>query len=147
MMAAVALLIGVSLTACSDANEYGDANTDNPAFGTSHPESIEGTIWVRASGIKYDVTTGKEVQGYVKSLDFTLEDVDDAKQVSVTMSEGVYKDGTWVDDSGTYEYSYSSVTGRLDIIKSTTDSKGNVSKATLFTGSVTSATHRCRPTS
>ena len=136
MMAAVALLIGVSLAACSDANEYEDANTNNPVFGTSHPESIEGTIWVRASGVKHGASTGKEVQGYVESLDFTLEDVDDAKQVAVTMSEGAYTDGTWVDESGTYEYTYSSVTGRLDIIKSTTDSKGNVSKTTLFTGSV-----------
>ena len=110
MMAAVALLIGVSLAACSDANEYEDANTNNPVFGTSHPESIEGTIWVRASGVKHGASTGKEVQGYVESLDFTLEDVDDAKQVAVTMSEGAYTDGTWVDESGTYEDTYSRLT-------------------------------------
>lgn len=137
LMAAVALFMGISLTACSDANEYKDADTNNPTFDTTHPETVDGTKWVRGSGIKYNVN-GQEVQGFVESLDFTVEaDENGTQQVEVKMSEGVTK-GTWLNDAGTYEYTYSHVTGKIDILKSVTDDKGKVSKSVLFTGIVNS---------
>ena len=60
----------VSLSSCSDANEYEDAFTDNPSWvegytdslKIAHPESLASTTWVRGSGLKTNAY-GQEVQG------------------------------------------------------------------------------------
>ena len=64
IIGAVAILMGVTLTACGDANEYEDAFTDNPSWvegytdslQISHPESLASTTWVRGSGIKVNAS-------------------------------------------------------------------------------------------
>ena len=139
-MAAVALILGVSMTSCSDANEYGDANTNNPSWGNTHPESVANTKWVRGTGLKFNAY-GQEVQGFVESLDFVSED-----SVAVKMSQGV-TEGTWVDDSNTekvpyYEYVYSNITGKVQILKRIVDDKGKVSKTEIFTGVAVSGTQQ-----
>ncbi len=134
-MAAVALLLGVSMASCSDANEYGDANTNNPAWanGTvTHPDSVANSKWVRGTGLKVNAF-GQEIQGFVESLDFVSAD-----SVAVKMSEGTTA-GTWVDESNTekvpyYEYTYSNKTGKVQIMKRIVDDKGKVSKTEIFTG-------------
>ena len=140
IFAVFAVVAGLSLTtACSDANEYENANTNNPAWSGSHPEELTGTKWVRGSGIKYNAY-GQEVQGFVESLDFVKAD-----SVAVKMSEGITS-GTWKDDSNTegtpyYEYKYSNVTGTVEILKESKNDKGAVTKTTIFTGvAVTSGT-------
>ena len=143
MMAAVALLMGVSMTSCSDANEYGDTNTNNPSWanGTfTHPETVANTQWVRGTGLKVNAY-GQEIQGFVESLDFVSED-----SVAVKMSQGV-TEGTWVDESNTeklpyYEYVYSSATGKVQILKRVVDDKGKVSKTEIFTGVAVSGTQQ-----
>lgn len=135
LMAAAALLMGVSMTSCSDANEYEDANTNNPSWASdsvTHPESLANTEWVRGSGMKYNAY-GQEIQGFVESLNFVSAD-----SVAVKMSQGVTV-GTWVDDSNSeatplYEYVYSNSTGRIQILKRVVDDKGKVSKPEIFTG-------------
>lgn len=140
MMACMAVLMGVSITSCGDANEYEDARTDNPSWvdrytdslNIAHPETIANTKWVRGTGIKKNAY-GEEIQGFVESLDFVSEN-----SVVVKMSEGTTS-GTWVDDSNTedqpyYEYKYSSMTGTVEIIKITRDEKGSPSPTTIFTG-------------
>ena len=70
IIGAMTLLMGVCLTACSDANEYEDAFTDNPSWVNgytdslkiSHPETMANTQWVRGSGLKINAY-GEEVQG------------------------------------------------------------------------------------
>ena len=140
IFAVFTVVAGLSLTtACSDANEYENANTNNPAWSGSHPEDLTGTKWVRGSGIKYNAY-GQEVQGFVESLDFVKAD-----SVAVKMSEGITS-GTWKDDSNTektpyYEYKYSNVTGTVEILKESKNDKGAVTKTTIFTGvAVTSGT-------
>ena len=141
MMAAVALLMGVSMVSCSDANEYGDVNTNNPSWASgtvTHPESVANTKWVRGTGLKINAY-GQEIQGFVESLDFVSED-----SVAVKMSQGI-TEGTWVDDSNTekvpyYEYVYSEVTGKVQILKRIVDDKGKVSKTEIFTGVAVSGT-------
>ena len=141
MIAATALLFGAGLaSSCSDANEYEDANTNNPSWvngyndtlKVAHPESLDGTKWFRADGRKYSAF-GQQVQGFVESLDFARPD-----SVAVKMSQGT-TEGTWTDESNTenlpyYEYSYSAKTGRLDILKLVRDEKGNISKSAVFEG-------------
>jgi hypothetical protein len=133
IFAVFAVVAGLSLTtACSDANEYENANTNNPAWSGSHPEDLTGTKWVRGSGIKYNAY-GQEVQGFVESLDFVKAD-----SVAVKMSEGITS-GTWKDDSNTegtpyYEYKYSNVTGTVEILMESKNDKGAVTKTTIFTG-------------
>ena len=140
MMACMALLMGVSITSCGDANEYEDAKTDNPSWvdqytdslNIPHPETIANTKWMRGTGIKKNVY-GEEIQGFVESLNFVSAD-----SVAVKMSEGTTS-GTWVDDSNTealpyYEYKYSATTGTVEILKETRDEKGAVSKTTILTG-------------
>lgn len=135
MMAAVALLMGVSMVSCSDANEYEDTNTDNPSWanGTvTHPETVANTKWVRGTGLKTNAY-GQEIQGFVESLDFVTAD-----SVAVKMSQGT-TDGTWVDESNTeenpyYEYKYSEKSGKVQILKRVVDDKGKVSKTEIFTG-------------
>ena len=73
------------------------------------------------------------MQGFVESLNFVSAD-----SVAVKMSEGVTA-GTWVDESNTealpyYEYTYSEITGRVEILKRIVDDKGKVSKSAIFTG-------------
>lgn len=144
--AVAALLLGFCFTACEDANEYEDAKTDNPGWAgkyndsldIAHPETIANTYWVRGNGLKFN-SYGEEIQGYVESLDF----VDEANVV-VKMSEGIIpssisSSATWLDDSNTeaiptYEYTYSSITGTINILKLVTDDKGKVSKVSIFTG-------------
>ena len=130
----------IALTACSDANEYEDAFTDNPSWvegytdslKISHPESLASTSWVRGTGLKANAY-GEEVQGFVESLTFVSAD-----SVSVKMSQGA-TEGTWTDDSNTektplYEYKYNSSTGTVDILKRVVNDKGAVTKQTIFQG-------------
>ena len=131
IMSVMMLLAGVCLTSCSDANEYEDANTNNPAWAGSHPQELTGTKWVRATGIKTNAY-GQEVQGFIESLDFVKAD-----SVAVKMSKGT-TEGTWVDDSNTeklplYEYSYSTTTGRIQILQRV-DNKGKITKNAIFVG-------------
>ena len=132
--------ISVALSSCGDANEYEDTFTDNPSWvdgyndslKIAHPESVANTRWVRANGLKINAY-GEEVQGFVEKLDFVSAD-----SVAVTMSQGA-TEGTWVDESNTaalpyYEYTYSSTTGRIEILKRVVDDKGKVSKSAIFTG-------------
>lgn len=135
ILAAVALLMGMGLVSCSDANEFTDTATDNPSFGTEHPATLASTNWVRGTGIKTNVY-GQDIQGFVESLTFVSED-----SVQVKMSEPDYVDetATWVDESNNeatplYEYTYSDVTGKIEILKRITDDKGKVSKSAIFTG-------------
>ena len=143
----MAVVAGISLTtACSDANEFEDVNTDNPSWVTNyndslaiaHPETLASTRWVRANGVKLNAY-GEEVQGFVESLNFATAD-----SVSVKMSQGASQ-GTYTDESNTeaqpyYEYSYSNTTGRVEILKLVRDDKGNISKSAVFVGVAVSGT-------
>ena len=151
----VAALVVCAFSACSDANEYADADTNNPSWVPSyndstvvpHPESLAGTTWVRGTGLKYNAY-GEEVQGFVESLVFET----DSSYVTVRMSEGVTKsDNTvfvWKNKPTTgeeftedlYEYSYSSVTGRIEILGLVKADNGQVSKQTLFSGTAVTGT-------
>ena len=139
IISVMALFAGVCLTSCTDANEYKDANTNNKSWienytdsaKVPHPETLAGTKWVRAAAVKQNAY-GQEVQGFVESLDFVKED-----SVSVKMSQGT-TEGTWVDESNTeklplYEYSYSTATGRIQILQRT-ENKGKVTKKAIFIG-------------
>lgn len=140
IVASMAILVGVSFTSCGDANDYKDAYTDNPSWvgnytddeNVSHPDELTGTKWVRGTGIKTNVY-GEEIQGFVESLDFVKSD-----SVIVVMSQGA-TEGTWVDDSNTedvpkYEYAYSNITGKFEIMKEVKDSKGNKTKSKILIG-------------
>ena len=144
MIAMAALLMGVAVASCSDANEYEDTDTANPTWvkgytdslKIAHPETVAGTRWVRASGLKTNAF-GQEVQGFVESVSFVSAD-----SASVKMSKGV-TEGTWVDESNTnalpyYEYTYSNVTGKVEILKQTKNDKGAITKSASFTGIVVS---------
>lgn len=139
IFAVFAVVAGLSLTtACSDANEYENANTNNPAWSGSHPAELTGTKWVRGSGIKYNAY-GQEVQGFVESLDFVKAD-----SVAVKMSQGT-TEGVWTDHSNTestplYEYTYSDATGAIQILQRTVNDKGAVSKTPIFSGVAVSGT-------
>ncbi len=141
IIGAMALLLGIGFTACSDANEYGDTNTQNPSWvkkytdslAISHPETLANTCWVRGSGLKYNAY-GKEVQGYVDTLNFVTVD-----SVYVKMSQGVTEGTMGADDSNVkngplYEYTYAQPSGKFQILKRTVDDKGKVSKTAIFTG-------------
>ena len=133
-------LLVIGLASCSDANEYEDALTDNPSWVNgyndslkiAHPESLASTKWVRGTGLKKNAY-GQEVQGFVESLTFVSAD-----SVAVKMSQGA-TEGVWVDESNTeklpyYEYTYSNVTGKVEIMKMSKNDKGAVTKTTIFTG-------------
>lgn len=144
MMALAVLTAGLAIASCDDANEYEDSNTANPSFVNNyndslkiaHPETVANTKWVRSTGLKTNAY-GQEVQGFIESLDFVSAD-----SVAVKMSPGLVPDGmatTWTDESNTehtpyYEYTYSNITGKVEILKMTKDDKGKVSKTTIFTG-------------
>ena len=138
MIAMAALTMGLAIASCSDANEYEDADTNNPSWSTtSHPASLASTTWVRGTGIKTNAY-GQEVQGFVESLNFVSTD-----SVSVKMSQGT-TEGTWVDDSNTeklplYEYDYSATTGKVQILQRTVN-KGQVTKKAIFVGVAVSST-------
>ncbi|MCR5395238.1 MAG: hypothetical protein K6E86_07585 [Bacteroidales bacterium] len=130
-------------TACDDACEYLDTDTSNPSWvqgyeegdEVSHPESMANTVWTRGSGLKYNAY-GEEVQGFVESMNFFCAD-----SVIVVMSEGCTS-GTWTDESNTekvpcYEYTYSVATGTVQVLKSSKDDSGKVSKSVIFTGVAT----------
>lgn len=165
MIAAMTLLLGAGMaTSCSDANEYEDTNTDNPSWVNNytdsltigHPDSLTSTKWVRALGQKTDAY-GKEVLGFVESIDIVSADsvavkmsddfeayVPTGKSVEDVISEGSLN-GTWTDESNTasqpyYEYTYSAITGKLEILKLVKDEKGNISKSAVFVGIATSGT-------
>ena len=132
LLACAALLLSLGFVACEDANKFENSRTDNPAFGETHPDSLALQVWVRGEGIKFNAY-GKEVQGYVESMDFYTKD-----SVVVTMSKGK-TDGTMgADDSNSrknpYEYTYVKETGTLKILKEVKDDKGNISKIELFSG-------------
>lgn len=144
MIAMAALLMGAAVASCSDANEYEDTNTANPTWvkgytdslKIAHPETVAGTRWVRASGLKTNAF-GQEVQGFVESVSFVSAD-----SASVKMSKGV-TEGTWVDESNNdalpyYEYTYSNITGKVEILKQTKNDKGAITKSAIFTGIVVS---------
>lgn len=137
MVAAMALLAGISMASCTDANDYEDAKTDNPAWvGATHPESLAGTKYVRATGIKTNAY-GADVQGFVESLDFVSED-----SVVVKMSQGT-TEGTWTDESNTervprYEYTYNVPDGKITIKKINIDDNKKVSKIDIFMGTALS---------
>lgn len=141
IIAVATLLVGFGMTACSEANEYEDSNTDNPSWiagytdttTVSHPESLDNTKWVRGTGLKKNAF-GEEIQGFVESLEFVSAD-----SVAVKMSQGV-TEGTWNDESNTtklpyYEYTYSSKTGNLQILQRNV-SNGKVTKKAIFIGVV-----------
>lgn len=141
-----ALLMGAAIASCSDANEFEDANTDNPSWvknyndsmQISHPETLAGSKWVRGTRLKVNAY-GQEVQGFVASLDFISAD-----SVAVVMNQGA-TEGTWTDDSNTerlpyYEYTYNSGTGNLQILKRSVNDKGAVSKTAIFSGVAVSGT-------
>ena len=134
------LFFSAALTSCGDANEYEDYGADNPSWVNgyndtlkiAHPETVANTKWVRGTGLKKNAY-GEEVQGFVESLNFVSAD-----SVAVKMSQGATQ-GIWVDESNTeslpyYEYTYSNITGRVEILKLVKDDKGKVSKTTIFTG-------------
>ena len=98
----------------------------------AHPESLDGTKWLRADGRKYSAF-GQQVQGFVESLDFARPD-----SVAVKMSQGT-TEGTWTDESNTektplYEYKYNSATGSVEIVKLVKNDKGAVTKPVIFQG-------------
>lgn len=152
VLACAAVMMGSCFMACSDANEYEDTDTQNPSWAgeyndsmtIAHPESVAGTYWVRGTGLKVNAS-GEEIQGYVESMEFI-----DGTYVTVKMSEGaipasIKATATWTDDSNTealpkYEYTYSQVTGKIEILKEVTDDKGKVSKSAIFTAVATSQT-------
>ena len=107
---AAILVLGLGLTSCSDANEYEDSYTDNPQYAEQYPESIDGTTWVRGTGMKYSAL-GEEIQGFVDTLQFFSAD-----SVYVKMSQGV-TNGTWTNESGKFKYVYSSKDGVVEIKK------------------------------
>lgn len=140
------LVAGASFVACDSANEYEDTMTGNPSWvenytdslKINHPESIANSTWTRGSGMKYNAY-GEEIQGFVESMNFVSAD-----SVTVKMSEGVTS-GTWTDESNTaylpyYEYTYSEITGKVEVMKMVKDEKGKVSKTVIFTGIVVNGT-------
>jgi hypothetical protein len=138
ILAAAALLLTMGFVACNDANEFEDVRTDNPAWGTTHPDSLAQQVWVRGEGIKFNAY-GEEVQGFVERMEFVTKD-----SVVVTMSEGKTAGIMGADDSNTrenpYEYEYTNETGDLKVLKLVKDDKGNISKVAIFVGVAVSGT-------
>jgi hypothetical protein len=146
IIALATLTAGFAIASCSDANDYEDANTDNPSWITNytdstavpHPESLAGTKWVRGTGLKKNAY-GEDVQGFVESLDFVSAD-----SVSVKMSQGATAGTMGADDSNNeklplYEYSYSDKTGAVQILQRNVN-KGTVTKKPIFVGVAVSGT-------
>lgn len=126
------LLAGFSIVSCEDANEYEDTQTASPTWSDVHPDSLAGTKYVRASGIKTNVY-GEDVQGFVESLEFVTAD-----SVVVKMSE----DAT-VDDSNTervpyHVYEYNSLNGKFTIKRRNVDDNKKVTFVEIFMGTAIS---------
>ena len=151
VLAIATAAVGLCTMSCEDANEYADALTDNPSWvenyndslQIAHPATMANTVWVRGASLKKNVY-GDDIQGFVESLDFYKADSVIVKMsepvIPATMDKSVI---TWVDDSNTaatpaYEYKYSDVTGKIEILKMVKDDKGKVSKTTIFTAVVVS---------
>ena len=146
VLAGIALLGAIVFVACDDACEYGESRTDNPSWvkgytdslEIAHPDSLAGQVWVRGEGIKFNAY-GKEVQGYVESIDFYKKD-----SCVVTLSEGKTAGTMGADDSNTrenpYEYEYTKETGDLKVLKEVKDDKGRISKIAIFVGVAVSGT-------
>ncbi len=144
----LALLATTAFVACNDANEYEDTNTDpysavtgyNDSLTIEHPSTLSGTTWLRASGLNVNAY-GEDVQGYIESVQFI-----DETYCVVVMSEpdnpsSISNSATWLDESNTdddpnYEYNYSSANGSVDIYSYVEDSKGNISRTNIMSGSV-----------
>lgn len=163
IFAVAAIAMGACFTACSDANEYEDANTSNPSWvqdyndslKIQHPESIAGTKWVRNTSLKTNAY-GQEICGYVESVDFF-----NADSVAIIMSDtlangkkincdangkAIFSTATWKNESNTkanpgYIYTYNPTSGAIDIVKTSTDSKGKVTKTTVFSAVVVTGTN------
>lgn len=145
IMLFAALAAGISFTACSDADEYADTDTDNPSWvngyndslAIAHPESIDGTTWVRGTGLKTNAY-GEDVQGFVESMVFANDSVVVKMSQPALPSSWDTSNVSWTDDSNSesnkYEYAYSAVTGKFEVYKKVTDDKGKVSKSAIFTG-------------
>ncbi|TGX80211.1 hypothetical protein E5358_13485 [Palleniella muris] len=141
---AAMLTLALGFTACEDANEYKDAETNNPAWtgnnpeGIAHPESLGGSKWLRGEGIKVNAY-GEEIQGFVESLEFIADN-----SVVVKMSQGKTEGTMGADETNTvdnpYECEYVKETGSLKIKKEYVDDKGNHSKKEIFSGVVVSGT-------
>lgn len=152
-------LAGMCFASCDNDVDYEDTNTNNPSFVPNyndstqvvHPESLANSTWQRGSGIKFNVY-GQEIQGYVESLAFEQDSVvvkmsEPATIANLGDGANTYK---WTDDSNTakapkYEYTYSSTTGRVEIIKMVKNDKGAISKTAIFTGIAVSGTFKGSP--
>ena len=148
-------LAAFAFASCDNDVDFEDTNTNNPSFVPNyndstevvHPESLANTSWTRGTGIKKNVF-GQDIEGYVESLTFENDSVvvKMSEPASVAQLTGTAKDSyTWTDDSNNdatpkYEYTYSNVTGRLEILKMVKNDKGAVSKSAIFTGIVVSGT-------
>lgn len=141
IIAIAAVALAVCSTACTDACDYLDNDTNNPSFGKNHPESITGSVWNRAALKKN--ADGQTVMGYVEKLDFFKED-----SVNVVMSDtlangskinvgadgkSLFSTATWKNESAGYKYEYNHDSGALDIFE--VDKKG--SRTTKFSAVVT----------
>jgi len=150
VLAILAVSLAATFTACSDANEYGDANTSNPSWGINHPASISGSVWNRTAGLKKNAY-GQDVMGYVASVDFymadscivAMSDKDANGKTINTDANGnaIFPTSVWVDDSNNeslprYNYEYNETSGALSIFKVTYDSKNKATKTVVFTGVV-----------
>ena len=149
-----AFLAAMCFASCDNDVAYEDADTNNPSFVpnytdstvVAHPDSLVNTSWQRGTGIKRNVF-GQEIEGYVESLNFERDSV--VVKMSEPSTIEALGDGanayTWTDDSNNektpkYEYTYSSVTGRVEIFKMVKNDKGAVSKSAIFTGIAVSGT-------
>lgn len=142
---ALAFLAGLGLASCDDADEYKDAQTDNPSYvdnyndstKVAHPDSLAATSWVRGQGMKFNAY-GHEIQGYVESIVFEKDSCTVKMSKPANANEDIASTAIWTDESNTaetpkYEYTYSPYTGVVEILKKTEDDKHRVTKKTIFT--------------
>lgn len=131
IIAIAAVALAVCSTACTDACDYLDNNTNNPSFGTDHPEAVAGSVWNRADLKKN--ADGQSIMGYIEKLDFFKEDSVDVI-MSDTLSNGskinvgsdgksLFSTATWKNESAKYKYEYNSDSGTLTIFE--VDKKGS----------------------
>lgn len=148
-------LAAFAFASCDNDVDFGDTNTNSPSLVPDyndsttvvHPESLANTSWTRGTGIKKNAF-GQDIEGYVESLSFETDSVvvKMSEPASIAQLSDDAKDSyTWTDDSNNdatpkYEYTYSNVTGRVEILKMVKNDKGAVSKSAIFTGIVVSGT-------
>lgn len=140
--------MAVGFVACEDANEFEDVRTDNQSWVNgytdsleiAHPDSLSQTEWVRGEGIKFNAY-GEEIQGYVANIVFFSMD-----SCYVTLSQGKTEGVMGNNDSNTrenpYKYTYTDVTGVVQIFKTVIDDKGRRSEVGIFEGVAVSGTKR-----